>query len=181
MAPSRHDGTMAAARLPISIGCWRAHECSAEISVQDGGHGIASDVLAHLFEPFAQGEKTLERSAGGLGLGLALVKGLAELHDGTVSAHNPGPGHGARFVVRLPLERRLTTHLSVVETPPAPSTSRRVLVIEDDEIPVVAALGVDRDGASCRREDRIAVGRRDIETWMKAAIAREWVAAPAEC
>jgi two-component system CheB/CheR fusion protein len=109
----------------------KAGEC-AEISVQDGGHGIASDVLAHLFEPFAQGEKTLERSAGGLGLGLALVKGLAELHDGTVSAHNPGPGHGARFVVRLPLEKRLTTHLSVVETPPASSTSRRVLVIEDN-------------------------------------------------
>ena len=110
----------------------KADESSAEISVQDGGHGIASDVMAHLFEPFAQGEKTLERSAGGLGLGLALVKGLAELHGGSVSAHNTGPDHGARFVVRLPLERRLTTRLSVVKTPPAPSSSRRVLVIEDN-------------------------------------------------
>jgi CheY-like chemotaxis protein len=122
--------TPAGSRTTLSVR--RADEASAEISVEDRGHGIATDVLAQLFEPFVQAEKTLERCAGGLGLGLALVKGLVELHGGSVSAHSAGPGQGARFDVRIPLERRKAPRLTLVQTPKSPSPARRVLVIEDN-------------------------------------------------
>jgi CheY-like chemotaxis protein len=110
----------------------RGDERTAEIVVEDTGHGIAPDVLAQLFQPFVQAEKTLERSAGGLGLGLALVRGLAELHGGSVTAESPGPGRGARFVVRIPLERRKAPRLSLVQGPSGAAHARRVLVIEDN-------------------------------------------------
>ena len=64
---------------------------------------LPTTTLARLFQPFAQADTTLDRSKGGLGLGLALVKGLVELHGGTISAHGAGVGQGAEFVVRLPL------------------------------------------------------------------------------
>jgi two-component sensor histidine kinase len=77
----------------------------AEISVRDTGAGIDGALLPHLFDAFVQGERTLARSEGGLGLGLALVKGIAELHDGSVRAESAGIGEGATFVVRLPLAK----------------------------------------------------------------------------
>jgi len=103
----------------------------AVIRVTDDGVGMAPETLAGLFQPFMQADKTLVRSAGGLGLGLALVKGLVELHGGEVSAHSEGLGKGAEFVVRLPLggaaeSRPLTGHAS------PPRRSRRVLIIEDN-------------------------------------------------
>ncbi len=75
----------------------------AEILVTDTGVGIDADLLAHVFEAFVQAERTLARSDGGLGLGLALVKKLTEMHGGSVRASSEGPGKGAEFVVRLPL------------------------------------------------------------------------------
>jgi PAS domain S-box-containing protein len=74
----------------------------AVIRVRDDGAGIPPDLLERLFEPFVQAESTLDRSKGGLGLGLALVKGLAELHGGGASARSAGAGKGAEFEVRLP-------------------------------------------------------------------------------
>jgi signal transduction histidine kinase len=73
------------------------------VGVRDTGIGIAPDVLAHIFEPFAQGEHDVERRRGGLGLGLALVKGLVELHGGRVEARSDGPGFGALFEFTVPL------------------------------------------------------------------------------
>jgi CheY-like chemotaxis protein/anti-sigma regulatory factor (Ser/Thr protein kinase) len=102
------------------------------LTVRDTGAGIAREVMPQLFQPFVQAEKTLDRSAGGLGLGLALVKGLVELHGGTVSAHSDGVGKGATFVARLPLERRRAPRLEIVPTAPAPGPKRHVLVIEDN-------------------------------------------------
>jgi PAS domain S-box-containing protein len=75
----------------------------ATMSVRDNGIGITPDMMPRLFDIFAQADRSLERSRGGLGLGLALVKGLAELHGGSVTAASPGPGRGATFDVRLPL------------------------------------------------------------------------------
>jgi PAS domain S-box-containing protein len=106
---------------------------AAVVTVRDTGAGIAPEVLRRLFEPFVQADSTLDRSTGGLGLGLALVKGLAELHGGSATAHSDGVGTGATFTVRLPLERRRTPRLTVVDAgraPPGPA--RRVLVIEDN-------------------------------------------------
>jgi signal transduction histidine kinase/ActR/RegA family two-component response regulator len=74
-----------------------------EIAVSDTGQGISAEVLPHVFEWFRQGDSTSTRRHGGLGLGLALVKHLAELHGGTVTAHSAGAGLGATFTVTLPV------------------------------------------------------------------------------
>ncbi|HYD42221.1 MAG TPA: ATP-binding protein [Anaeromyxobacter sp.] len=74
-----------------------------ELHVKDDGTGISADLLPRVFEPFTQGPQGLARTPGGLGLGLALVKGLAELHGGGVAAYSAGPGRGAELVVTFPV------------------------------------------------------------------------------
>ena len=73
------------------------------VSVHDTGIGIRPDVLPHVFELFAQADESLERSRGGLGIGLTLVHNMVDLHGGQVEAHSAGPGQGSEFVVWLPL------------------------------------------------------------------------------
>jgi PAS domain S-box-containing protein len=74
----------------------------AVVSIQDTGIGISPDALPRIFEIFTQAEQAVDRSQGGLGIGLSLVKGLVELHGGTVEARSAGPGRGSEFIVRLP-------------------------------------------------------------------------------
>ena len=80
------------------------------VSVKDDGLGISDSLMPHIFELFAQASRTIAASAGGLGVGLAVVKAVAEAHDGTVSALSAGPGAGSEFTLRLPIvmERCLT-------------------------------------------------------------------------
>jgi signal transduction histidine kinase len=80
----------------------RSEETEVDIEVHDTGIGIATDQLARIFEPFAQLNRSRNASAGGLGIGLALVKNLVELHGGTVRAMSSGPDRGSCFTVRLP-------------------------------------------------------------------------------
>jgi len=80
-------------------------EGQAEITVEDTGPGIRSEVLPHVFELFRQGDSSNTRAHGGLGLGLAVVRQLVELHGGTVHAASAGEGAGAAFTIRLPLSR----------------------------------------------------------------------------
>jgi signal transduction histidine kinase len=103
----------------------------AVVRVSDDGVGIARELLGHIFEPFTQGDRTLDRSQGGLGLGLALVKGMVELHGGVVSAASAGPGQGATFTVRLPVapKRRVTARALATN---GVARRRRVLVVEDN-------------------------------------------------
>ncbi len=105
---------------------------AAEIHVRDTGLGMEPDLLMHVFEPFVQGERTLERKDGGLGLGLALVKGIAELHGGSVRAASAGPGRGSEFVVRLPIAGTATTDAAAPLLPRAAESRRRVLVVDDN-------------------------------------------------
>jgi signal transduction histidine kinase len=77
----------------------------ARTIVQDSGVGMEAGLLAQLFEPFAQADRSLARSTGGLGLGLNLVKGIVELHGGSVHAASAGPGRGSTFTVELPCAR----------------------------------------------------------------------------
>jgi CheY-like chemotaxis protein/anti-sigma regulatory factor (Ser/Thr protein kinase) len=105
---------------------------AAVLTVADTGAGIPASLLSHVFEPFRQGERTLDRSQGGLGIGLTVVQRLVEAHAGTVSVTSEGPGHGSTFTVRLPL---LSVHESVATPPCTPvvaSEPRRVLVVEDN-------------------------------------------------
>ena len=102
-----------------------------EIAVRDTGAGIAPELLPRLFEAFVQGERTLARSEGGLGLGLALVKGIVELHGGSVCAKSAGKGHGAAFCVRIPLSAPAPEQVEVGQ--PQPSTlGCRVLIVDDN-------------------------------------------------
>ncbi len=80
-----------------------ARDGAAALCVTDDGQGIPADLLPHLFDLYVQAETSSERQHGGLGLGLALVKSLIELHGGTVRASSPGPGLGSSFEIRLPL------------------------------------------------------------------------------
>jgi PAS domain S-box-containing protein len=103
----------------------------AVVRVRDSGIGMAPEILARLFHPFVQAEASLDRSKGGLGLGLALVKGLVEQHGGSAEAHSAGLGQGSEFTVRLPLDltaAQETTGASAA----GGSVRRRVLVIEDN-------------------------------------------------
>jgi two-component system NtrC family sensor kinase len=106
-------------------------ERRAVIRVRDTGVGFDDRALEHLFEPFEQVRGSLDRSQGGLGLGLALVKGLIENHGGSVEARSDGSGRGAEFVVRLPLQ-----HVAAAEATREPEKvgheSRRVLIIDDN-------------------------------------------------
>ncbi len=108
---------------------------SAVVRVRDTGMGMGADLLPHVFDLFVQGDRSLDRAEGGLGIGLTLVRRLVELHGGSVEAASEGPGRGSEFAVRLPLvERsRLTAqqpHEARDATPAQPS--RRVLVVDDN-------------------------------------------------
>jgi two-component system, chemotaxis family, CheB/CheR fusion protein len=73
------------------------------LRIRDTGIGIPPDFLPHVFELFTQADRSLDRSHGGLGIGLTLVRALVQMHGGTVEAHSDGLGHGSEFVVRLPV------------------------------------------------------------------------------
>ena len=102
------------------------------LRVSDDGRGIDPALLPRLFEPFMQADRPIARAGGGLGLGLALVKGLVELHGGSVSASSAGKGMGAEFVVRLPLEGNVTAGAAAPVSTNVPRQQRRMLVIEDE-------------------------------------------------
>jgi PAS domain S-box-containing protein len=104
----------------------------AVLRVRDTGKGIPADVLVRVFELFVQEPQALDRSRGGLGLGLALVKRLVELHGGSVSAASAGPGQGSEFVVRLPaLATAEDARGPATVEPVSAACGRRVLVVED--------------------------------------------------
>jgi PAS domain S-box-containing protein len=94
-------------RVVLSVRAGKNHH--GIIAVRDDGAGLSAGLIARIFEPLVQDTRTIDRSRGGLGLGLPLVKGLVELHGGTVSASSDGPGGGAVFTIRLPLDRRQST------------------------------------------------------------------------
>jgi signal transduction histidine kinase/FixJ family two-component response regulator len=92
--------TPAGGRVTVRV---EARERDAIVSIRDTGVGIAPEVLSRLFQPFMQGAQALDRTQGGLGLGLAVAKGLVELHGGAVAATSEGEGRGAELTVVLPL------------------------------------------------------------------------------
>jgi len=110
----------------------RRDEAWSRLSVQDDGQGIAPDLLPDLFKPFVQGEQPLDRAAGGLGLGLALVDRLAALHGGSVEARSDGPGKGSTFTLSLPAATGRPQAKSHAPSAAGPE-KRRVLVVEDEK------------------------------------------------
>lgn len=123
--------------LSVELECGDHQGCRAVVRVSDSGVGITADILPHIFEAFVQAEQTLARTQGGLGIGLAMVQRLVQLHGGTVEVHSAGRGCGSEFVVRLPLVEPV-----IVETAPvrletygqrSPAAPCRILVVDDNE------------------------------------------------
>jgi two-component system, sensor histidine kinase len=104
----------------------------AVLSVRDTGVGIRAELLPRVFDLFVQADRSLERSAGGLGIGLTLVRQLVQLHGGTVEASSAGPGRGSTFTVRLPILAD-PPQVDGDAHPAVATPARRVLVIEDNE------------------------------------------------
>jgi PAS domain S-box-containing protein len=104
----------------------------AVLRVRDNGIGIAADALASVFDMFSQLEPALERAKGGLGIGLALVRSLVELHSGTVCADSAGSGRGSEFTMRLPLTTDIVSHQDA-EVPGVQPASLRIMVVDDNE------------------------------------------------
>ena len=117
-------------RIDVSL---RAVGETAEICVADTGIGLPADFLPYAFEPFRQADSGTTREHGGLGLGLAIVRHIVELHGGTVRAASAGEGKGASFIVTLPIQADVRAPLSDA-TPTAPMTLRgtHILVVDDD-------------------------------------------------
>jgi PAS domain S-box-containing protein len=105
----------------------------AGLTVRDNGAGIPTDVLPHVFEAFAQADRSLDRPAGGLGLGLTTARGLVELHGGQIEASSAGAGKGSEFRVSLPLSNPAPEEDRAPVGPAAEARDRRrVLVVEDN-------------------------------------------------
>jgi signal transduction histidine kinase/CheY-like chemotaxis protein len=124
----------------VTLSLHRAGEWVA-VTVEDTGSGIEPELLPRIFDLFVQGQQAIDRSSGGLGLGLAIVRTLVEMHGGDVSASSAGRGKGARFTVRLPLSdaKPMPASAHTSERAPAPAATsrdapggRRVLVVDDN-------------------------------------------------
>ncbi|HUQ26364.1 MAG TPA: ATP-binding protein [Burkholderiales bacterium] len=132
--------TPAGGKVVLEVG---THDGDSVLRIRDTGSGIAPDLLPHVFDIFSQGARTLDRSQGGLGLGLTVVRRLVELHGGTVSVTSAGPDRGSTFVLRLP---RATESAVALREPSSAAVHapqpRRILLIEDsrDNRESVAAL-----------------------------------------
>ncbi len=107
---------------------------AARLHVRDDGVGIDADFLPHVFERFTQGDGSLTREFGGLGLGLHIVRQIVELHGGTVCAASAGPGRGASFSVTLPLARDLPSEPARAEAKLQLLDGLRILVVDDDAV-----------------------------------------------
>jgi len=108
----------------------RQEEGNAVIEVSDNGFGVAPNLLPRIFDLFVQSDRTLDRSQGGLGIGLSVVKRLIERHGGTVSVRSDGPGQGAVFTLRLPLVA--PPRLEEESSAPLSVPQRRILVVDDN-------------------------------------------------
>src|SRR5262249_47644771 len=123
--------TEKAGRILLTGGC---EDGLAVVRVRDNGIGITPELLPHIFELFVQGDQSLERTQGGLGIGLTLVRRIVELHGGSVTASSAGPGQGSEFVVRLPalVEEPVTGEQGEPTSPPREAVRpRRILVVDD--------------------------------------------------
>ena len=105
----------------------------AVIRVRDNGIGIAAEHQAELFKMFGQLDTSLERSRGGLGIGLTLVKTLVEMHGGRVEVQSDGPGRGTEFTIRLPMTAHAPSAAAPGPTEPVRAAGRRVLIVDDSE------------------------------------------------
>ena len=142
-----------------------------EIVVSDTGQGISAEVLPYIFDRLRQGDSTRSRAQGGLGIGLALVRHIVELHGGSVFAESPGPGLGATFVVKLPLMVAGVREHAVAQAKSGPPESPslvgiRILVVDDDPAAVELVQEVlAQSGGEVRGTVTAGEALRVLEQW----------------
>jgi two-component system CheB/CheR fusion protein len=133
----------------------------ARLVVEDSGQGIAAEFLPHVFEMFRQADAGVTRRHGGLGVGLALVRQLTELHGGKVEVHSDGQGRGARFTVRLPLHRAAIERRGVAAASQTTGelSGARILIVDDtqDSLDMLCFL-LSGEGASVETASSGAAG-----------------------
>jgi len=138
----------------IHVGCAAAPQAdTAQVRVRDNGVGIAPELLPRIFDLFTQGERSLDRAAGGLGIGLSLAQRLVALHGGSITAHSPPDGQpqGAEFIITLPLvSPPQSSACGSAGQHPHAAGGKRVLLV-DDNIDMVMVL------AACLRQDGYSV------------------------
>jgi CheY-like chemotaxis protein len=111
--------------------------------VRDSGIGIHPDMTERIFDMFTQSDSAIERSKGGLGIGLTLSRQLIEMHDGSLSAHSAGIGAGSEFVVRLPLAEEVSTPAEEREPPRDRAAGRPLqILVADDSVDAATSLGM---------------------------------------
>jgi two-component system CheB/CheR fusion protein len=103
------------------------------VRIRDTGSGIAPALIPHVFEMFTQGPRNTQQGRGGLGVGLALVRSLVEMHGGSVEAHSEGPQKGSEFVIRLPLTAAPEVPSRSTASSPAGGPAKRILVVDDND------------------------------------------------
>jgi PAS domain S-box-containing protein len=108
------------------------NEQEIEIWVRDNGQGISAELLPRVFDLFQQGDRTLDRSQGGLGIGLTLVQQIVNMHGGRVEAHSAGMGRGSTFIVRLPRAGSAAEHAARNQQLGGATSAARILIVEDD-------------------------------------------------
>ncbi|TMQ20219.1 MAG: PAS domain S-box protein [Candidatus Rokuibacteriota bacterium] len=158
----------------VTVVCTR-HEREVELQVTDSGKGIPPAFLPRLFDRFSQADATLARAHGGLGLGLAIVRHLVELHGGSVRAESPGEGRGATFSVRLPI---VGMALAAGQTPTRDDADRRprdwrgtarevrVLLVEDEEdTRALLTMTLETAGATVRGVSTSAAALSTLAQW----------------
>jgi signal transduction histidine kinase/ActR/RegA family two-component response regulator len=121
------------------------HDDSVVISVEDNGMGMDADLASRAFELFAQGDRNADRTQGGLGIGLALVRHLVELHGGSVAAHSEGLGRGSAFAITLPVADASLASAGAAHTGQmglAASAGQLQILLVDDNLDAAAMLGM---------------------------------------
>jgi PAS domain S-box-containing protein len=146
---------------------------SAVIQVRDNGSGIPDNRLSDVFEMFSQVNRTLERSHGGLGIGLALVRSLVEMHGGSSSAFSAGLGEGSTFTIRLPLATESSRSPATQASEPAPArdTKRRILVVDDNEDAAeMLAMVLDQAGYRTKTAYDSRTALAAVDAWLPEVV-----------
>ncbi len=138
------------------------------VTVSDNGEGFSPDLLPRIFDLFSQGERKPDRSQGGLGLGLALVKSLVQLHGGSVSATSPGTDQGSNFIVSLPYDPRAQAVCDAPVVSPVTGTALNVMIVDDNI-----------DGALSLSMFLKEAGGHRVCTYYDAGAALQWAASEA--
>lgn len=131
--------TEAKGKIALAVAC---DARAVTFRVRDNGIGIAAETAADIFGMFSQLRPALERSDGGLGIGLALSKALVELHGGKITVASAGVGHGSEFVVRIPVNHGAFTGACAAELEKPGAKERRDIIVADDNIDALESMGM---------------------------------------